>query len=599
MSTTIVTAPTSTNAFKTSSSLKTKRHTATSVTLGQQGQSDPNEARYWTQKFGLGGYQYGTTKRKFAHPREVTLPPKRAATVHQVLFGPPLATKSPPLAVVSGPRVSLYGTASSSAFNRALGRQPTSSPFGSSKIDPDRQVQTGGHLALCGNFRNDGRLLAVGTEFGEVRICDVTMRATLSTFVAGRLPVRTIEWFRNGQHILAGGDDGAARIWNLSSTDRSKPLLSLVGHGDVIRCMTLWEDKKSGSEWSQLAMTGSYDHSIRVWNVQDIEGDSSNKNRCLSVLSHGDPVEAICLMKSEDPNVPVWLLSAGGTSIKIWNPVTGLCIATIATQHRKTITGLLPVIRSDYQDDGAKIKTATWRILSSSFDGLLQFHSWDAATGIMEHLYSTKVGDSITALTMDQTGDRIAIGTASGEVLVKMRGPSINAKKRTRDPMAGTYSFFQRGMNAEAGEGDYTVTSEGKKRKLRSFDQALKQFRYSDALDDALATRRPRDVVAVLEELGKRRGLTAALANRDEELLEPILSFTIRYINRPHFTGLLIGIAHKLIEIYGDVTGQSETIDELFAKLKMQVGNECKAQKSLLRLVGQIDAIMTSSEMQI
>ncbi len=39
--------------------------------------------------------------------------------------------------------------------------------------------------------------------------------------------------------------------------------------------------------------------------------------------------------------------------------------------------------------------------------------------------------------------------------------------------------------------------------------------------------QRPRDVVAVLEELGKRRGLTVALANRDEELLEPILSFLI------------------------------------------------------------------------
>jgi len=141
--------------------------------------------------------------------------------------------------------------------------------------------------------------------------------------------------------------------------------------------------------------------------------------------------------------------------------------------------------------------------------------------------------------------------------------------------------------NAEPSEGDFVVTSEGKKRKLRSFDLALKQFRYSDALDDALATRRPRDVVAVLEELGKRRGLTAALANRDEELLEPILSFTIRYINRPHYTDLLIGVAHKLID--------SETINELFAKLRTQVGNECRAQKSLLCLIGQLDALVTSS----
>lgn len=595
MSTTIVTVPSSTNSFKTASSLKTKRHAVASVTLGQVGQSDPNEARYWTQKFGLGGFQYGTTKRKYAKPREVTLPPMRQAVVQQVMFGPSLSSKNPPLAVVGGPRVSLYGTAASSAFNRAVGKSSAGSTIG--KIEPDRQIQMGGHLAYCGMFRNDGRLLAVGTEYGEVRICDVTMRATLSTFVAGRLPVRTIEWFRNGQHILAAGDDGMARVWDLSSTERTKALLSLAGHGDVIRCMALWENKKADVQWKQLAFTGSYDHSIRVWNVQDLDGSVEDAERCLSVLDHGAPVEAICLMKSEDPSVIAWLLSAGGTSIKIWNPITGQCHSTIQTHHRKTITSLIPAIRVDYQDDGAKSKVSSWRILSSSLDGLLQFHSWDASNGIMEHLYSTKIGDSITALTMDVTGDRIAIGTVSGNVMVKVRGPSINSKKRTRDPMAGTYSFFQRGMNAEPSEGDYVVTSEGKKRKLRSFDQALKQFRYSDALDDALATRRPRDVIAVLEELGKRRGLTAALANRDEELLEPILSFTIRYINRPHFTSLLIGIAHKLIDIYGDVTGQSETIDELFAKLKAQVGNECRAQKSLLRLVGHIDALMTSSEM--
>jgi len=593
----IVTAPSSANEFKTTTSLQTRRHAATSVTLGYEGVSKPNEARYWTQKLGLGSHRLETTKKKHAQPRSLTIHPVRAAVVQQVLFGPLSTSSQPPLAVVCGPRVSMYGTTTTSAFNRALARQ-TPSLLRGNKVDPERQVQTGGNPALCASYRNDGRLIAVGTEVGEVRVCDVTMRATLSTFRASRLPVRAIEWFRNGQHILAGGDDGVARIWDLGSTEKQKPLLSMPGHGDVIRCAALWQYPQAvNADWSQLAMTGSYDHTIRVWNVKNVATDSmeEEEDRCLAVLSHGSPVEALCLMKSEDPDVPVWLLSAGGTTIKVWNPVSGKCFATIATQHRKTITGLLAVVRSN-MDDTDKSKVLQWRVLSCSLDGVLQFHSWHAKTGMMEHLYSTKLDHSISSVAADGKGSRFAFGTTTGEVIVKMKGPSKTDKKRRLDPAAGTYSFFMRGMNAEADEGDYTVVTQGKKRKLRSFDKAMKQFRYGDALDDALATRRPRDVVAVLEELGKRRGLSIALSNRDEETLEPILSFTIRYINRPHFSGLLIGIAHMLIDVYGGVAGESETIDELFAKLKRQVGSECRAQKELLHLVGQIDAIVANSE---
>ena len=47
-----------------------------------------------------------------------------------------------------------------------------------------------------------------------------------------------------------------------------------------------------------------------------------------------------------------------------------------------------------------------------------------------------------------------------------------------------------------------------------------------------------------------------------------------------------------IIDIYGNVAGQSETIDELFVKLRIQVSAECQAQKSLLMLMGQLDAVL-------
>ena len=53
---------------------------------------------------------------------------------------------------------------------------------------------------------------------------------------------------------------------------------------------------------------------------------------------------------------------------------------------------------------------------------------------------------------------------------------------------------------------------------------------------------------------------------------------------------ILIGVAHKLIDIYGGIIGESDVVDELFKKLKHQIGLECKDQKALMLLVGQIES---------
>lgn len=687
---TIEHASSSTNEYIPTSTLQVKRHKISSVIRppssstaaggevrgGSDGtdtgssyttaHNDVNEARYWTQKLGLGTQQYNSASARnslYAHPRSLTLKPfgARSGTgggahhTEQVLLGPKLTSRHSPLAVVGGPRVCLYGTAAGSSYVTALMQSHNNHPnkdlnlvkktdddddndnfdggdngdqlFGgeiskiSTSIEPDRQVPTGGHLARCAAFRHDGRLLAVGTDdVGQVRISDVTMRSTLTTFSASKYAVRTVNWFRDGQHILAGGDDGVARIWHLSQANKDRPMAEWTGHGDVIRCSAIWQKPKKkevlknstsspSPEWDKLVMTGSYDHTVRVWNVdasllETGSGDSSyggaaDKNKpkrgqCLAVLQHGAPVEAVCLQRSENPDVPVWLLSAGGTTVKVWNPVTGKCVCSVSTFHRKTITSMVSVLRSNYSDSRLQSQKVFVRILTGSLDGVIQFHSWNATTGQMNHLYSTKLHDSITSIASDPMGTKLVFGTVSGHVLVRMRGPSIVQKKRQGDPRAGTFSFFQRGMNEVAGSGDYTVMSQGKKRKLQKHDLAMKQFRYSDALDEALATRRPRDVMGVLEELGKRRALTPALSNRDEESLEPILSFILRYIRKPHYTGLLIGISHRLIDIYASARGHSDKVDQLFKKLKDQVSLETRAQRDVMKLVGQIESIIAS-----
>jgi U3 small nucleolar RNA-associated protein 15 len=611
-----VSASATMNEFKPSLHLQTKKPTAQSVTSSLPGAvHNLHEGRYWADTFGLGPTD-GPVK-KFAHPRSVNLQAGQAAVVHQLAFGPSIsnASSSVPLAVASGPRVRLYGTTPQSTFHRNLARHKIEKgEKEDAVVAADRQVITGGHLAMTVAYRNDGRLLAVGTDAGTIRIADATSRATLATFSSpNKLPIRAVQWFRDGQRLFVAGDDAVARCYKLAhgaTSSNKKKDLTLAGHGDAIRCAILWqassaEKLKNGQFPTAVAATGSYDHTVRLWNLDEDDNDNDRmddgnddngddaSDRCMAVLSHGAPVETLLWMPSRDATVPVWLISAGGTTVKVWNPATGICVCTVDTHHRKSITSLLATVRTNPETEQVSV-----RVLTAGLDGLIRVHAWDAALGQLEHLHGLKLAHAITAMAVNEKGDRLAIGTTTGRVLVRQKGASITAHKRKREPKAGTYSFFTRGMNADAGVGDYVAENQnGKKRKLREFDIALKQFRYGDALDAALETRTPQVVVAVVEELGKRRGLTIALSNRDEESIEPILSFTVRYISRPRFAALLIGVAEKLIDIYGDVAGQSEMIDELFEKLKNQVKDESRAQKLLFRVVGQLDAILTAAEM--
>jgi U3 small nucleolar RNA-associated protein 15 len=250
-------------------------------------------------------------------------------------------------------------------------------------------------------------------------------------------------------------------------------------------------------------------------------------------------------------------------------------------------------------DGDGKVRQSRPRILTGGLDGYLGIHAWDSFAGtITADIYGTRFQEEgITALGGNR--NRVAVGTVSGKVLVRERlalPSSRRSAAHQQQPRAGTYSFFTRGASAAAGAGDYVVGSDNaeKKRKLQDHDVALKQFRYGEALDEALVTRQPKIVAAVLEELGRRRGLAVALSNRDEETLEPILAFTVRYISQPRFAALLIGVSHMLIDIYGDVSGQSETIDELFSKLRTQVSTEARVQRKLLRIVGQLDGLLAS-----
>lgn len=495
------------------------------------------------------------------------------------------------LIVASGPRVSLYGgtkAGATSDFNRALKAGSSAQKrrqereddeenevdlFGGKTtrqqndnnnnnnnrlldaINADRHLSTGGHMASCAAHRSDGRLIAVGTEGGALKICDAYSRATLRSFGStkqggggDRKSVRSVVWMRDGKRVVAGGDDGVVRVWNVSGgvADGSGADLSLVGHGDSVRAVAVvsyrkddyrvkkgkdkkrastdMEDSFQTSSWSQVVVSGSYDHTIRVWEVgTNAEGVGAGEDRCLSVMNHGDPVQALLVLPPIDSyglqkkkqtkydNIPL-LVSAGGTTLKIWNPLTGSCLGKYQTKHAKTITAMclldIPYDESEEEDGDSMMHRRKRQIITGGLDGLLRIHSisnQDIMLGSLPFLHGMQITDPISALALSQDMSRLAIGTTTGLVMVHQRRRTALAAAiqreaaaaavgKKREPRHGTYSYFMRGAHEKSHDPDDYLLMQQKKQKLAEYDVLLKKFRYSDALDKVLESRQPQVV---------------------------------------------------------------------------------------------------------
>jgi U3 small nucleolar RNA-associated protein 15 len=560
-------------------------------------------------------------------------------------------------------------------------------------IDPDRNVPTGGKVATCASYRSDSRLIAIGTEGGGVRICDARSRATLRTFDTTKSSsttraIRSVAWMRDGKRVVAGGDDGLVRVWSVSGgggggggRDGSGPEITLRGHGDRVTCVKIAsirrdDDPRRGkrtrndekensaggdddnlSPYTQLVISGAYDHTIRVWDIEST--NEKGRDRCVSVMNHGDPVQALLILPpvsdfrsrhvdnkggKSDPlrrldDLPL-LVSVGGTTLKIWNPFNGSCLGAFAIRHAKTITSMCLLDIPDDDDDNEEEESKDKRkrhIVTAGLDGLIRIHSasnTDILAGRLPYLHGMQISEPISALAISSDARRIAIGTTTGTVTVHQRRRSASSRSSTsggmageaKEPRRGTYSYFSRGAHEKSHDPDDYLLMHQKKQRLAEYDVLLRKFRYGDALDAVLAKRQPQavrdmdfnmqfhaflfpeliltcfvtyltfQVIAVIEELGKRRGLIIALSNRDEESLDAIMSFTIRFVDDPQYTPYLLGVAHILCDVYGSLSGQSAVVDELFAKLREKVANECTVQKMLLRLLGQIDYVMTTAE---
>lgn len=506
--------------------------------------------------------------------------------------------------VTSSTRVLMYD-----AFTRRLKRQFTRFPA----------------TAYSGVFRSDGKMIAAGGDSGHVQLFDAGSRDLLRQLRGHRAPVRAVRFAPLGAsqgegdptspHVISGGDDATIRYWDIAL---GEAVATLVGHTDYVRCLA------ASHAQPQVWLSGSYDHTCRLWDVR-----MPPSRACVRSWQHapGSPVEDVVVLPSG-----AMAASAGGTAVRVWDLLSGRCIAAMDNSSAKTITSLRAVAHAgpragDADAGDASSKSISWRpgprILCGSVDGYVRVFELDAFTVT----HATKYPAPVLSFDVSRDGAQVAVGMSNGMVAIRRRrrtrsssalaGPSGGAgagdasQKATRwQPRltASSYRYFLRGQ----GNSGASLTAEeramgpaavevaaakpAQRVNLRPFDRALKKFRYKDALDAALQTQDPATVVAVLERLAAHGGdghaLKAALAQRDPASLTPVMRFLCKAVADPRCTKVACAVANQLLDQYATVVGIAPDFDAKVALLYERVRDELRAQETLVQLQGMLEPLL-------
>ncbi|KAF7818258.1 protein SLOW WALKER 1 [Senna tora] len=470
----------------------------------------------------------------------------------------------------------------SSPHSFAAAHSASLSIFSSETLSVSSTISSFSDVVSCASFRSDGRLIAASDLSGLVQVFDLKTRTPLRRLRSHTRPVRFVQYpLFDRLHLISGGDDALVKYWDVAG---ETPLLELRGHKDYVRC------GDSSPVNMDMFVTGSYDHTVKLWDVRVTD------SRSVAEVNHGKPVEDVIFLPSGG-----LIATAGGNSVKLWDLLGGGKLLFSMESHNKTVTSIcMGRIGGDTGEESNQ-----FRILSVGLDGYMKVFDYST----MRVTHSTRYPAPLLSVGYSPDCSTQVIGTSNGIIYAGKRKTKEKEKEKEESESSmfwriapvekpkrqvlrpSNFRYFQRGQGEKPSMGDYLIMRP-KKVKLAEHDKLLKKFRHREALVSVLGSKKPENVLAVMEELVARKKLLKCIANIDMGELKLLLMFLHKYSTVPRYSSLLMKLTQKVLEIRADDIRASDSLKSHIRNLKRSVEEEIRVQQSLQEIQGIITPLL-------
>jgi WD40 repeat protein len=264
---------------------------------------------------------------------------------------------------------------------------------------------------FCATFAPDGRTLASGGYDRTIRFWDVASGKERSVFKGHSAGVRSVVFSADGKTLASGSADRTVRLWNAGTgleTARWK------GHSGGVRAV------RFGPDDTTLA-SAAEDGKVIIWNVADGKEVHTLNNGANSPRDE-EAMSAAEVWALEFTPRGASLVSAGIGAIKVWDPISGALLSSLAG-HTDRVTSLA------IPPDGTEL-------LSGSYDRTAKLWPrsnprWVARrTVASQGSFAALAPDGVTLACSNGDGIRL-YPTSLGRLLGPLRGSNSAAHALT------------------------------------------------------------------------------------------------------------------------------------------------------------------------